>query len=81
MATHISAFATNAKSAKPLRKASSQKKDLSVQTAKSELKKKFDELLFAAIKAVEAYDYGNSVIEVENAIDELRQTINEIDYG
>lgn len=48
---------------------------------KPDLKHQFDELLFAATQVIEACDYGQTIIELDDAIDELRQVLNEIDYG
>lgn len=57
------------------------KKDFFVQNAKPELEKQFNELLFAATQLIEAFDYGDSILDMDNAIDELREVINNLDYG
>lgn len=47
--------------------------------AKPGLKKSFDELIFAANQVLEAFDYGQTVVEIEDAVDNLRQTLHDIE--
>lgn len=49
--------------------------------AKTKLENAFNELLFAATQLIEAFDYGDSILDLDNAIDQLREVINDLDYG
>lgn len=46
---------------------------------KPNFEEKFLDLKFAAEKVVEAFDYGQSIVEMENALDDLRECLHETD--